>query len=136
VAAAERRDRAGRLAEGYLDGDVARHPLWVWHLGDAVVVAHPGEAFSALQTTLRARHPERAVLVLNLTNGPGFVYLPDRASYGRDRYQVWQTLLAAGCLEVLTDAADALVAAGPDPRPATGADPRSATSTDPHEVTA
>ncbi|MBD3781118.1 MAG: hypothetical protein IE923_17890, partial [Micrococcales bacterium] len=92
VAAAERLRRATRLADGYVTDGVAGHPLWVWGLGDAVLVAHPGEAFSALQTELRRRHPDRAVLVLNLTNGPGFVYLPDRASYDRDRYQVWQTL--------------------------------------------
>ncbi|HEY0187871.1 MAG TPA: hypothetical protein VGC67_10315 [Cellulomonas sp.] len=121
VAAAERVRRATRLAEGYLapgaDGQpVAEHPLWVWRLGDAVLVAHPGEAFSALQTELRRRHPDRAVLVLNLTNGPGFVYLPDRASYHRDRYQVWQTLVAPGGLEDLIDAADRLVAALPEPR--------------------
>jgi hypothetical protein len=110
VAAAERLRRATRLADGYLDGDTARHPLWVWRLGDAVIVAHPGEAFSALQTELRRRHPERAVLVLNLTNGPGFVYLPDQPSYQRDRYQVWQTLLAPGGLELLIEAADHLIA--------------------------
>lgn len=119
VAAAERVRRATRLADGYVADGVAAHPLWVWGLGDAVVVAHPGEAFSALQTELRRRHPDRAVLVLNLTNGPGFVYLPDRASYDRDRYQVWQTLLAPGGLEDLTDAADALVAALPRPREVT-----------------
>ena len=116
VAAAERLRRATRLADGYLDADIARHPLWVWRLGDAVIVAHPGEAFSALQTELRRRHPERAVLVLNLTNGPGFVYLPDRDSYRRDRYQVWQTLLAPGGLELLIDAADRLIAALPPAR--------------------
>lgn len=119
VAAAERLRRAGRLAGGYVSEGTAAHPLWVWRLGDAVLVAHPGEAFSALQTELRRRHPGRAVLVMNLTNGPGFVYLPDRASYDRDRYQVWQTLLEPGGLEDLTDAADALVAALPDAREVT-----------------
>jgi hypothetical protein len=116
VAAAERLRRATRLADGYVAEGTAAHPVWVWRLGDAVLVAHPGEAFSALQTALRRRHPDRALLVLNLTNGPGFVYLPDRASYARDRYQVWQTLLAPGGLEALTDAASDLVAALPAPR--------------------
>lgn len=119
AAATERVRRATRLAEGYVADGAAAHPLWVWRLGDAVLVAHPGEAFSALQTELRRRHPDRAVLVLNLTNGPGFVYLPDRASYHWDRYQVWQTLLAPGCLEALTDAADALIDDLTDPREVT-----------------
>lgn len=117
LAAQERVARAERLAEGYDRGGRAQHPLWVWQLGDAVLVAHPGEAYSLLQTELRARHPERAVLVLNLTNGPGTMYLPPRDAYGRNRYQVWQTLLAAGSLERVVESADALVAALPAARP-------------------
>ncbi|MBO0867306.1 MAG: hypothetical protein J2P15_01960 [Micromonosporaceae bacterium] len=117
AAAAERRARAGRLAEGYAAGGAARHPVFVWRLGDAVIVAHPGEAYSQLQTELRRRHPERAVAVLNLTNGPGFMYLPPREAYRRDRYQVWQTLAAEGTLEAVTDAADAAIAALPPARP-------------------
>ncbi len=117
LAAQERVARAERLAAGYDRGGRARHPLWVWQLGDAVLVAQPGEAYSWLQTELRARHPERAVLVLNLTNGPGTMYLPPREAYERNRYQVWQTLLAAGSLERVVDAADALVSALPAARP-------------------
>lgn len=118
VAAAERTRRAARVADGYVTDGSADHPLWVWQLGDAAIVAHPGEAFSLLQTELRRRHPERVLLVLNLTNGPGFVYLPDRESYDRDRYQVWQTVLAPGCLEALVDAADAALTTLPRPREA------------------
>lgn len=112
-AAQERHRRAVRRREGYVeetpDGFRARHPLWVWRLGDAAVVAHPGEAYSALQVELRRRHPDLAVMVLNLTNGPGFVYLPPAQTYGRDVYQVWQTEVAAGSLETLIDAADTLL---------------------------
>ncbi|TSD58444.1 hypothetical protein FNM00_14555 [Aeromicrobium piscarium] len=104
--AQERARRAARLRRGYVDGDRARHPVWVWHLGPAVLVAHPGEAYSALQTELRRRHVDRPVVVANLTNGPGHVYLPTREAYERDRYQVWQSVLAAGCLERLIEAAD------------------------------
>lgn len=118
VAAVERARRAARLADGYVESGAAEHPLWVWQLGDATIVAHPGEAFSLLQTELRRRHPDRVLLVLNLTNGPGFVYLPDRASYDHDRYQVWQTLLAPGGLEALVEAADTVLAALPSPREA------------------
>jgi hypothetical protein len=117
LAAEERRARAGRLAEGYRTGTSAVHPVFVWRLGDAVIVAHPGEAYSQLQTELRQRHPDRAVAVLNLTNGPGFMYLPARDAYGRDRYQVWQTLAAEGTLEAVIDAADAAIGATPPARP-------------------
>lgn len=117
LAAQERLARSARLSEGYRAGDTAQHPVWVWQLGDAVVVAHPGEAYSPLQTELRRRHPARVVFVLNLTNGPGFMYLPPAGQYAKDSYQVWQTLVAEGGLEMLIDHADALIAALPAPRP-------------------
>ncbi len=69
-------------------------------------MAHPGEAFSDLQLALRRRHPDVPVVVLNCTNGPGFVYLPPREDYGRDKYRVWQTLVGPGGLELLIEAAD------------------------------
>jgi hypothetical protein len=119
TAAVERSARARRLAEGYADEGVVRHPVWIWRWGDAVLVAHPGEAFSYLQTELRARHPERAVVVLNLTNGPGFVYLPTEEAYEHDRYQVWQTLMGPGALEELVDAIDDAIASLPPARKVT-----------------
>ncbi|WP_166356120.1 hypothetical protein [Phytoactinopolyspora limicola] len=111
VAAEERLRRATRLREHYADGATLTYPVWIWTMGDAVIVASPGEAFSLLQTELRRRHPDRPIMVLNLTNGPGFMYLPTRASYRRDRYQVWQTLLAEGCLEEVIDVVDAHIPA-------------------------
>lgn len=106
----ERLRRARHLREGYLDGgDTVAHPVWAWRLGDALLVAHPGEAYSRLQRDLRARLPGRPVLVLNLTNGPGFVYLPTADAYDRGAYQSWQTPLAAGALELLTTHAGALL---------------------------
>lgn len=107
---AERLGRARNLREGYIDGPTVRHPVWVWRLGDAVVVGHPGEAYSRLQTTLRARFPGIPIVVMNLTNGPGFVYLPTREAYARGAYQAWQTPLAPGALERLEEHACALVA--------------------------
>lgn len=99
----ERLRRARHLRDGYLDGGpTAGHPVWVWRIGDALLAAHPGEAYSAFQRELRARFPGRPVLVLNLTNGPGFVYLPTTTAYDRGAYQSWQTPLAAGALELLT----------------------------------
>ena len=106
-AARERLTRAARLADGYRDTNgKAKHPLHIWRLGEAVIVAHPGEAYSDLQLELRRRHPHLAVAVLNLTNAPGFMYLPPRSAYADDRYQVWQTLAEPGSLERLIEAAD------------------------------
>lgn len=107
----ERLGRARNLRDGYISGPTVQHPVWAWRLGDAVIVGHPGEAYSRLQTTLRERFPEVPIVVMNLTNGPGFVYLPTREAYQRGAYQAWQTPLAAGGLELLEEHAVAVVAA-------------------------
>ncbi|WAA66369.1 hypothetical protein [Microbacterium oxydans] len=107
----ERLGRARNLRDGYIDGPTVQHPVWAWRLGDAVIVGHPGEAYSRLQTTLRARFPETPIVVMNLTNGPGFVYLPTRDAYERGAYQAWQTPLAPGALDLLEEHAVVVVAA-------------------------
>ncbi|MEU4014003.1 hypothetical protein AB0E56_01940 [Microbacterium sp. NPDC028030] len=107
----ERLGRARNLRDGYIDGPTVQHPVWAWRLGDAVIVGHPGEAYSRLQTTLRARFPDTPIVVMNLTNGPGFVYLPTRDAYERGAYQAWQTPLAPGALELLEEHAVAAVEA-------------------------
>ncbi|MFJ2368306.1 hypothetical protein [Microbacterium sp. NPDC087665] len=107
----ERVGRARNLRDGYIDGPTVTHPVWVWRLGDAVIVGHPGEAYSRLQTSLRARFLDTPIVVMNLTNGPGFVYLPTREAYDRGAYQAWQTPLAPGALELLEQHAARLVEA-------------------------
>lgn len=108
---AERLGRARNLREDYIDGPTVAHPVWVWRFGDAVFVAHPGEAYSRLQTALRERFPGIPIVVMNLTNGPGFVYLPTAEAYARGAYQAWQTPLAPGALDLLIDHAAEGVAA-------------------------
>lgn len=105
----ERLRRARNLREGYICGPTVQHPVWAWRLGDAIFVAHPGEAYSPLQGVLRERFPESTIVVMNLTNGPGFVYLPTREAYQRGAYQAWQTPLAPGSLERLEDHATSLI---------------------------
>jgi hypothetical protein len=103
----ERLRRVRDLRDGYLDlerrPDGVDHPFWVARIGDALLLAHPGEAYSWLQVELRRRFPGTPVLVLNATNGPDFVYLPDADAYARDAYAAWQTVLAPGALERLAD---------------------------------
>ncbi|MGW9159103.1 hypothetical protein [Microbacterium sp. NPDC055665] len=106
----ERLGRARNLRDGYIDGPTVQHPVWAWRLGDAVILGHPGEAYSRLQTTLRVRFPETPIVVMNLTNGPGFVYLPTRDAYERGAYQAWQTPLAPGALDLLVEHVTAVVA--------------------------
>lgn len=92
-----------------MSGPTVLHPVWVWRLGEAVIVAHPGEAYSTLQTQLRSRFPRHSIIVTNLTNGPGFVYLPTQHAYNVGAYQAWQTPLAPGSLERLIENATEMI---------------------------
>jgi hypothetical protein len=105
----ERLRRARNLRDGYVTGPTVRHPAWAWRLGDALLVAHPGEAYSRFQRTLRAHAADRPVVVANLTNGPGFIYLPTDVAYERGAYQAWQTPLAPGSLARLEEHATRLI---------------------------
>ena len=104
----ERWTRKLRLRKTLGDADHYRLALWVWRLGDVVLVGYPGEAFSSLQVDLRAAFPGQAVVVMNVVNG-SIGYLPPAALYDEDMYEVWQTPLDRGCLEKLRDASTATV---------------------------
>jgi len=83
----------------YVDGDYVNHPVWLWQIGDAIMIAHCGEAYFEMQVQLRRRHPDRVIMFMDMTNGPGYVYIPTRPAYERNAYQSWQTLLAPGSFE-------------------------------------
>jgi hypothetical protein len=91
------------------DGDVTEMPLWIWRLGDAMLVGQPNEPYSRLQIDLRRTFRDRAVAVMNLVNGSAG-YLPPRELYEQDIYQVWQSPYAAGALEILIDGAEKSIA--------------------------
>ena len=106
--------RARKLRTGYvLENQRAKHPVWIWAWGDAIIVGQPGEAYSYFQMELRRRHPDRVIFVLNCTNGPGYVYITTPEAYTRFRYQSWQTLLEVGALELITDEVSAAIARMP-----------------------
>jgi hypothetical protein len=100
----ERLRRKMRVRKLVGDGSTTRVPLWVWRAGDGFFVAHPCEAYSRLQTELRARFPSHPIAVLNLVNG-SIGYLPPRELYGQDLYQIWQSPFDRGSLERLVAAA-------------------------------
>jgi hypothetical protein len=97
----ERLSRARSLRAPYGSARTLRYPLWSWMIGDSYLVAHPGEAYSLLQSQLRARYRDAAVVVMNLSNGPGFFYFPTEEAYASETYSSWQTLVDKGALEVL-----------------------------------
>ena len=55
--------------------------MWVWRLGEALLVAVPNEPYVVFQTELRRRFPDTPLFVLMTTNG-GVGYLPPRETYG------------------------------------------------------
>ncbi|EEI93047.1 hypothetical protein HMPREF0765_1345 [Sphingobacterium spiritivorum ATCC 33300] len=74
--------------------------LWVWQLGNSVIVGQANEAYSIIQEQIRAAFPDKSVAFINIANG--YVgYLPPAELYGLDIYAVWQTPYAKGSLEIL-----------------------------------
>jgi hypothetical protein len=82
-------------------------PVALWHLGGAVWVFTAGEMYQVFQTALRARFPDRTVVVVTITNDwqPG--YVPPAAAYGRGIYQEVIAAVAPGSLEALIEAVTA-----------------------------
>jgi hypothetical protein len=97
---AERLRRKGVVRSWLGEADVFSMPVWVWKLGDTILIGHHTETYSQLQTDLRARFPGQALVVMNLVNGT-VGYQPPRNLYSEEVYQVWQTPLAEGSLETL-----------------------------------
>ena len=100
----ERLTRKMRVRKTVGDGRSTRLPFWVWEVGDAIFIAQREEAYSVFQMELRRQFPNKAIIVMNLTNG-SCGYLPPDHLYDLDIYQVWQTPYARGCAEILRDAA-------------------------------
>jgi len=87
-------------------GAEAEFPVWVWRLGDAFLVAHPGEAYQEFQQELRRRHPDSPILVLSLANGPIWTYFPTADLFDDNLYQVWHTPFEAGGHEAMVELSD------------------------------
>jgi hypothetical protein len=88
------------------EGGVVHHPIWMWELGDALIIAHCGEAYLEMARDLRLRNPGRMILWLDMTNGPGYMYIATEGAYDRDAYQSQQSLLAKGAFEELLEILD------------------------------
>lgn len=97
----ERLSRKRAVRESVGDGELVKVPVWVWRLGNSLLIGHQNEAYSIFQQELRKEFPSCAVGVMNIVNG-STGYLPPRDLYGTDTYSVWQTPFAAGALELLT----------------------------------
>lgn len=99
----ERLRRKRDIRRGIGDGSTYPLPLYVWRIGDAVLVGCCCEPYSILQQTLRSRFPDNRIACLNLING-SVGYLPPAELYDTDVYPVWQTPFDRGSLETTVDA--------------------------------
>jgi hypothetical protein len=100
----ERKTRALVRVVALPDGDAFPFPVTLLKTGTAIWIVVEGEPYQALQRTLRERFPDEPILVLELANGSRCSYLPPAEIYGKGIYQESIAVLAAGCLEKLTDA--------------------------------
>jgi hypothetical protein len=99
----ERLRRKLRVRQTIGTGATYTVPVWVWRVGDGLLVGQPNEAYSAFQIALRAAFPQQAVAVMHVVNG-ALAYLSPPAMYDLDIYQVWQSPFDRGALDVLTEA--------------------------------
>jgi len=99
----ERLTRKIRVRKTVGNGTTSSLPVWIWELGDALLIAQREECYSCFQQELRRRFPDKAIIVINLTNG-SCGYLPPAPLYELDIYQVWQTPYAQGGAEKLLEA--------------------------------
>lgn len=79
-------------------------PFSVYRMGNAIWVTCGGEPYQLIQTELRKKFPEFAILFSPLVGIMNIAYLLPRGSYGKGLYQEEVSLLAPGSLEILTEA--------------------------------
>ena len=106
---AERKNRLlHRLAE-LPSGDFFPLSVVLWRMGDAFWLGVQGESYSLLQTELRRRFPDRAIVVASIAADWGASYLPPREMYGTGVYQETIAVVAAGSLEQLIESIDLVI---------------------------
>jgi hypothetical protein len=98
----ERLRRKLNIRLGVGNGSTFELPVYVWRIGDAVLVGSYCEAYSVLQRELRRRFPDTTILCMNLING-SVGYLPPAELYDLDTYTVWQTPFDRGSYECLLE---------------------------------
>jgi len=99
----ERLRRKRDIRRGVGNGSTYNLPIYVWRIGDAVLVGSCCEPYSILQQELRRRFPEHTILCMNLING-SIGYLPPEDLYDTEIYPVWQTPFDRSSLETTIEA--------------------------------
>lgn len=104
----ERAQRRLALREKIGEGPEYDLPIYVWRLGQSVLVGAPVEFYSDVQIALRERFPGFTVIVLDVCNG-FLSYLPRADDYKRDTYPVRISLFEAGSMERARDKAAEII---------------------------
>ena len=105
----ERQTRMIRRLEQLPAGENYPLSIELWRLGDAIWLFVPGEHYSFLQTSLRARFPGVPIMVVTLTGGWGPSYIPTRETYGKGIYQESIAVTAPGSLEQIVEHVASLI---------------------------
>lgn len=85
-------------------GDTYPWRVTAWKMGDAWWIGVQGESYNILQTELRRRFPNHAIVVASIADDWGPSYLPPREAYGTGVYPETIAAVAPGALETLIDA--------------------------------
>ena len=104
AALAERARRWLARLDNLPEGKTYSYHFSVFRLGDAIWVTCGGEPYNVLQTELRSRFPDTTILLSPLSGEHSVAYLLPRDRYGQGLYQEEPSILAAGCLERVTEA--------------------------------
>ncbi|MDR3690857.1 MAG: hypothetical protein P4L46_15875 [Fimbriimonas sp.] len=80
--------------------ETVRVPIWLWSVGDTLVIGCPGTPYSLLQRHLRLHFVEKAVVAIGVANG-WYGFLPPRELYDKEVYTVHETPFAKGSLEFM-----------------------------------
>jgi hypothetical protein len=79
------------------------YQLTCWRIGDGVWLFLPGEPYQQLQQQLRFQFAGRPLVIVSNCGAWGPSYLVPEQDYGKGIYQESVAVLAAGCLEQLSD---------------------------------
>jgi len=100
---AERLQRKLRVVRTVGSGPTCRMPIWIWRIGQSVLIGQPNEAYSVWQQVLRDRFSDYAVVAMNLVNGScGYLYPSEPAD--QNIYQVCQSPFDRDALGALAKA--------------------------------
>jgi hypothetical protein len=86
------------------DGQTFPFRYTVYRLGDAIWVTSGGEPYNIIQVELRRRFPSQPILFSPVAGDLQVAYLLPADRYGQGLYQEDPSILAQGCLEILTEA--------------------------------